>query len=113
VKDLAPCVGQHQLFDSTDLRDHLVARAICVACPMLTACAVKLREAQEASAGIRNSGGGPSGTWAGKLMGKRGGRVLKIDCGTDAGYYRHRYLREKACAGCKRAHAAANRQAAS
>jgi hypothetical protein len=49
---------------------------------------------------------GPTGTWAGQLVGPR---VAK--CGTDSGYYHHRRsLKEDACDRCKLAHRVAEQR---
>lgn len=61
---MTPCAGMHELFDSTDERDHQAARAYCTACPMLNECA-RLLEDVRASAGRY---GQPEGTWAGELL---------------------------------------------
>ena len=110
----ALCRGLPLLFESTDRRDHEVAKTYCERCPAAAACLALLREVQAASAGCRNSGGGPQGTWAGKLIGKTGKeprdtrrKPLPREHGTDRGYHQHRHLREAACAECKAAHVAA------
>ncbi len=71
----ARCAGQWWLFDSTDLRDHAEARNLCASCPVLRSCAGLLRDVQETTAGLRGSGGGPQGTWAGKLLGRKGSPI--------------------------------------
>lgn len=99
----AKCVGQHDLFESTDLADHHEARAICGGCPAITACLQTLREVQVASAGTRNSGGGPVGTWAGKLLGGKAspkGPARPREHGTTRGYYQHKNRHEDACRPC-------------
>ncbi len=108
------CAGRWELFDSTDLADHAEARDLCSRCPVLLRCAQQLRAEQEATAGLRGSGGGPSGTWAGKLLGRKGyGTRQQVECGTDGGYYHHvRVLKETACKPCRTAHANANRKRA-
>lgn len=62
-----PCVGQSELFDSTDLLDHRQARALCNNCPMLDACRTRLElTIATAHEGMKY---GPRGTWAGELLG--------------------------------------------
>lgn len=63
----ALCIGQSALFDSTDPRDHDVARRLCRACDLLTACRTDLAQVQRDHAGAGPSGG-PRGTWAGVLV---------------------------------------------
>jgi hypothetical protein len=107
----ALCVGQYALFDSTHPADHAEARDLCARCPALLPCALLLREVQTATLGVRSAGGGPAGTWAGKLVGKP---KRHAECGTDSGYHRHLKIRnEDACGPCLRAHAAAGRKVAS
>ena len=62
-----PCAGQHELFDSTDYRDHLAARAICYDCPFIAECRDRLKQTLE----LVVWGGNPQGTWAGELYGQR------------------------------------------
>jgi hypothetical protein len=59
-----PCRGQHALFDSTEVEDHLKAREICATCPLIGACRA------EVTAILENAGyyGHPEGTWAGELQ---------------------------------------------
>ena len=59
-----PCYGQHVLFDSVNLLDHLVAKEICDTCPIIDACAKEMESAIADS----TSGGRPEGTWAGQLL---------------------------------------------
>ena len=61
----APCAGKWELFDSTDLPDHVQARRLCATCPMIAACEQRLEDAQ---AQQTYHGCGPQGTWAGKLL---------------------------------------------
>jgi len=59
------CVGKVKLFDSTDPIDHMQARAICEACPILNDCRQRLHDAKaEWGYSIHF---GPRGTWAGTL----------------------------------------------
>lgn len=115
--DGARCEGRWDLFDSVDLRDHEVARDLCASCPALRDCAVLLHEIQVASRVLATSGGGPHGTWAGKLVGAsargRRGRAFPTEHGTERGYQQHRHRGEKACADCRAAHSAASRKVAS
>lgn len=55
----AGCIGEWQIFDSTDLFDHVLARSICNECPVRLACARRLAE-------VRNRE--TEGTWAGQLI---------------------------------------------
>lgn len=61
---VTPCVGKSWLFDSTDLEDHLSAKALCAECPLQLACADRVVELR--------SHAGPygrlEGTWAGQLL---------------------------------------------
>ena len=100
----ASCRGQHRIFDSLAPADHEIAAAICAWCPVRLRCATLVRDVQR-KATAAASGGGPVGTWAGELIGSKGGRLpLPREHGTDRGYYQHRHRREDACAGCKAAH---------
>jgi len=62
----ALCKGQWWLFDSTDKRDHVQAKAICAECPAAVACRELL--AKPSHIGTIPM---PQGTWAGKLYGGR------------------------------------------
>jgi hypothetical protein len=72
---IAPCIGRSALFDSTNRKDHLAARALCAQCPTLTWCAQRAAELKQA----------PSycsplvGTWAGVLYGRPTGRLPRLD----------------------------------
>lgn len=68
---IAACAGQWRLFDSTDPFDHQAAAAICRACPILDACTTRLKDAQRA-ARAHGQRWGPTGTWAGQLVGHDG-----------------------------------------
>jgi hypothetical protein len=68
--DGALCVGMHWLFDSTYPSDHQIAKKICSTCPALTACRQALKHELAISATLAMHGGGPRGTWAGRLVGK-------------------------------------------
>lgn len=64
-----PCAGQWELFDSTDELDHIKAKSLCAECPMLADCYQRLETARNRA---HRGGGkiyGPSGTWAGRLIG--------------------------------------------
>lgn len=103
----AACKGRWWLFDSTLEADHQAARTICAQCPELLPCAMLLRQVQADTATMRGQGGGPVGTWAGKLLGKSGQRrTLPREHGTDRGYFQHRYRHETACEDCRAAHVA-------
>jgi hypothetical protein len=106
----ALCVGLWWLFDSTHEADHRDAKAMCAECPVLTSCATNLRETQIATAGTSRAGGGPVGTWAGKLIGRSGRGSRPREHSTDRGYYQHRWRGETACGRCKAAHAAVQAQ---
>lgn len=60
-----PCVGKWVLFDSVFIEDHEQAAALCAECPMVAECKTLLNQARTAS----HTGGRPSGTWAGQLIG--------------------------------------------
>lgn len=60
----ALCIGQHDLFDSTDPADHEQAARLCAACPIAAACAQALAEAIAST----KAAGHPEGTWAGRLV---------------------------------------------
>lgn len=118
--NLAPCVGQHDLFDSTDADDHELARAICEGCPVIDACASRLEELRTTV-----QFGGPEGTWAGQLIiygrvtrrrelrsqvPRKNGRPSGTPaCGTEQGFQAHKYRRPKGqpidCEDCRKAHA--------
>lgn len=102
--NLPPCANRDpRLFDSTRLRDHLKARAICAECPLVQPCIARaVSIAAEHAPGARRA---PDGTWGGLLW--AGGSVRQLrspECGTPAGYYRHRRLDQEACAACRAAH---------
>lgn len=65
MTDIAPCAGQWELFDSTDLVDHIAARRICRTCPLITGCQQRLEQARRDQT---YPGCGPQGTWAGELL---------------------------------------------
>lgn len=62
---IPPCAGKWDLFDSTELGDHAQAAQLCATCPMTTECRSILEQSRYVSA----TGGRPSGTWAGTLVG--------------------------------------------
>lgn len=63
---LPPCASCPPLFESTDLYDHMQAKKICDACPMIEACADLLADVKLAYGyGYQY---GPRGTWAGQLL---------------------------------------------
>ena len=66
MSTIPPCNGQSVIFDSTDVRDHAIARAICATCPMLAACRKRLEDVKADSLADY----GPRGTWAGELFGR-------------------------------------------
>jgi hypothetical protein len=76
-----PCLGQHELFDSTARDDHQNAKIVCLGrtrpdgsqitprCPFLAECK-KTLDATRDEFGIPH---GPEGTWAGLLVTAAGG----------------------------------------
>lgn len=111
IFDEARCVGSHDLFDSTDPRDHVQARELCQECPARMACDGLLRQVQSDTSTI-SGGGKPTGTWAGRYIDATGKeRIVQEIHGTPYGYERHRYNGEAACEPCLAAHAAKARQA--
>lgn len=66
----AKCAGLHWLFDSTFQQDHKQAKAMCKECPALLACRDLLKQELNIAHTIKGAGGGPRGTWAGRLVGK-------------------------------------------
>lgn len=70
MSTIPPCAGRHELFDSTSYQDHLAARSYCATCPLIRECHQRLQDAH-AQAFALKYGGGPSGTWAGQLVGAR------------------------------------------
>lgn len=103
VFEEAKCIGRWWLFDSTEMVDHKEAAPLCATCPALAACRELLREELTMSATMKAAGGGPRGTWAGKLIGKK----PAAKCGTDSGYFLHRRTSEDPCPDCREAHSMA------
>lgn len=69
-----PCTRYDpQLFDSTKPRDHLKAREICAACPLVQEC-VELATSISSRYADTSMCRGPDGTWAGLLW--RHGEVV-------------------------------------
>lgn len=68
-EDNTPCYGLHDLFDSTDLSDHVSARALCMTCPFIEAC----KKNTEACKTMDRAAESLDGTWAGDLY--RSGRI--------------------------------------
>lgn len=98
----APCVGRSWLWDSTEIADHQEAAAECATCPAFDQCHALLLQMQtDIGQAMRAAGGGPTGTWAGELVGKNERRA---QCGTDSGYFRHRRNNEAPCGDCREAH---------
>lgn len=65
----AACIGQHELFDSTDPADHAEAAKLCSVCPLAgTVCRALLEETRS---NAYNRANGPLGTWAGELLSPR------------------------------------------
>jgi len=101
----ALCRGRPWLFESVDEADHREAAAICRQCPVIAACRAELKRVAALAATITAQGGGPTGTWAGQLVGsKTGPRRRRAQCGTDSGYFRHRRYDETPCHDCREAH---------
>jgi hypothetical protein len=67
----ALCKGLWWMFDATDVETHREAAKLCVECPVKTECGEHFEAVRAASAGV-TAGGGPSGTWAGRLISKLG-----------------------------------------
>lgn len=65
-----PCYGQHELFDSMDIYNHRVAKAICDTCPIILECGRNLAETKK----LGGLYGQPEGTWAGQLQSTAGDR---------------------------------------
>lgn len=79
-----PCKGQWDLFDSTDRRDHIKARALCAECPALAWCAQRAATIQREG---RTSHFRPlTGTWAGTLYGRPAGRRPHLDAVDEPDY---------------------------
>lgn len=66
----APCVGEWYVFDSLLASDHAYAKSLCQKCPVILQCRALLREQQADAKGLVGQGGGATGTWAGRLIGK-------------------------------------------
>ena len=96
----SPCAGKHELFDSTDYRDHAAAKALCATCPVFKECWDNLQDVLKADS---SRGGSPAGTWAGMLYGQHGVRAKRPGCGTYRGYTAHRRNDETPCNDCKEA----------
>ena len=101
----ALCRGKGALFDSTHPVDHATAKKFCDVCPAIIACHNLLQAELAAAAGIRGAGGGPVGTWAGRLVlpkGRQPGpkKERPREHGTSKGYHRPRNRGEKACEPC-------------
>lgn len=109
----APCVGRSWLWDSTHQADHREAAALCKTCPALNPCADLLREELSGSRTMQVAGGGPVGTWAGRLVGKGFKWTPNPrEHGTDRGYHQHRHYGEQSCDECLAAHATRVRESA-
>ena len=63
--NVAACAGKWELFDSTDVLDHIEAKKICATCPIRSTCDALYLDVAHAS----HPRGMPSGTWAGRLRG--------------------------------------------
>lgn len=76
MSTIPPCVGHHELFDSTHWLDHRRAKAMCDNCPLVAACQQRLEDAFN----LAEYGGKPEGTWAGQLIGAhRNSRHLLVE----------------------------------
>lgn len=62
----AACAGLWKLFDSPEREHHEAAAAICATCPMLNTCRAELATAKLLTPACYE---GPTGTWAGALVG--------------------------------------------
>lgn len=69
--DGAPCVGEPALFESTLLADHELAAAMCKRCDHINECR-DLYADVAAQTRTEGRGSGPTGTWAGRLVGVPG-----------------------------------------
>ncbi len=58
------CAGRWELFDSTDERDHAIAKKLCGGCDFAVQCRALLESCDRSQ-----RGGSPQGTWAGRLYG--------------------------------------------
>jgi hypothetical protein len=67
----ARCTGLSWMFDSTDPATHLEAAKLCAECPVQAECGEHFLAVRAACSGVAH-GGGPSGTWAGRLISKTG-----------------------------------------
>lgn len=96
------CLGKSDLFESADEQDHLEAKALCDVCPARDWCEEQFKAAVSAT---MLAGYGPSGTWAGRYMGRASTRVnLKhkiAECGTPSGYKAHLRKGETTCQKCR------------
>lgn len=103
----AACRGvDPSLWFPSSTADAQEARRICAGCPVQAECLAYALENVE-----------QHGIWAGtnrsqrRAMGMGDQRYMAAECGTDAGYHRHRRtLGEDACEACLEAHAAAARK---
>lgn len=64
----APCQQEPELWESSDIWDHVEARQGCTRCPHLGACEQLRREVYDES----HPHGRPRGTWAGRFFDARG-----------------------------------------
>lgn len=111
-----PCAADPELWFSTDMVEKGKALHICLEhCPLLKECSTVPPLRGAVLAGVAYSDDGKP------LRANR--RPLPVPCvscsrvrlpardtgrcGTDAGYFRHRYLREDSCQPCRSAHSAA------
>lgn len=98
------CLGKYELFDSEDVADHRMARALCERCPVLDWCRSELEKARANT--LYPPKWGPRGTWAGIYIGRSGkpGVTPKrrvAACGTPSGYKRHLRMGEETCRACR------------
>jgi hypothetical protein len=82
MSDPTPCLGLWALFDSTNRRDHIAARALCATCPALAWCAQRARDLGRDHAYCRPL----TGTWAGVLYGRPSGREPRVDPADEPDY---------------------------
>lgn len=104
-RDRAACVGENpELWFSYSDAELYVARTICGGCPVKAEC-------QEFAAEVDRQHG-KHGIWAGldETQRTRMKRRSPVECGSVAGFKRHRRMKTVACQPCLDAKAAASRE---
>jgi hypothetical protein len=109
------CANNPELFESEDLAEHMEAKKVCDACPLIAACQKNLENTIRIWGYDRNCG--PRGTWAGTLYSPPPPKTMKgpVNCGKSWSAREHRRRHEPVCETCKAAerdHKAAKRKAA-